>query len=113
MGKSLIVNRVNGKNHTFAVPAGETEADTFASTFLDGEYQVLKKGSVVGTDTETDWLDVNLMLKASATGLKTYMNILVKTSKTEEDIFSAVIGLNINGVLVDEAYVISMRHITA
>lgn len=112
MGKSLIINRINNKNHSFYVPAGETEADTFASTFLDGEYQVLKVGTTIGTDTETAVNDVNMMVKNSTSGQKAYLNMLTKSTKSEDELFSAVIGLTINGVLVDEAYIISMKRIT-
>jgi len=112
MAKTLIVNRYNNKNHSFYVPTDETNAEAFASTFLDGEYMVLKPGTVVGSDVETAANDVNIMVKNTGTGQKAYFSFMAKSTKSEDEIFSAIMGLTINGVLVDEAYIMSIKPVT-
>jgi len=112
MAKSLIINRVSGRNRSIYVPTDEANAEAFAADFLDGEYQVLKLDATTGTEIETSALDVNIQVKNTTTGAKTYFNMLVSSSKTEEDIFAALMGLTIDDVVVDQAYIISMKTIT-
>ena len=112
MAKSLIINRYNNSNHWITVPADEATADTFASTFLDGEYQVLKFDTAVGTDTETGYQEMQVMVKNTTTKKKTYLNMKVKSNKTENDVFTALIGLTINGIVVDECFLISHKIVT-
>ncbi|MEA2110619.1 MAG: hypothetical protein U9P71_01090 [Campylobacterota bacterium] len=109
--KSMLINRFNGKNHTVYLPCDEIQAATFAGAMLDGEYQVLKMGAVSGTEAETVANKVNIMVKNTTSGEKAYFNMLVDSSKSEEEIFAVVIGLTINGVLVDEAYIMSMTEV--
>ena len=109
--KSMVINRINGKNHTVYLPCDETVAGTFAGAMFDGEYEVLKQGVISGSDVETSANKVNIMVKNTTSGQKTYMNMLVKSNKTEEDIFAAVIGLTVNGILVDEAFITSMTEV--
>jgi len=109
MAKSIIINRFNGKNHHITLPCDDTVATTFASDMLDGEYQVLKFDAEAGSETEVSYKEVQVMVKNTTTKLKTYLNLKVKTSKNEQDIFGALLGLTINGILVDEAFIISDR----
>lgn len=112
MAKSLIINRYNNSNHWITVPADEVAADTFASTFLDGEYQVLKYDTSVGTDTETSYQEMQVMVKNATTKMKTYLTMKVKSNKTENEVFAALIGLTVNGIVVDECYLISHKIVT-
>lgn len=79
---------------------------------LDGEYQVLKFDVESGIDTEVAYKDMQVMVKNSVSKMKTYLNIKVKTSKNEQDVFAVLIGLTVNGIVVDEAFIISDRLIT-
>ena len=112
MAKSLILNRVNGTNYQVTVPTDATGAETFAADFLEGEYAVYALGTTQGTDTETEAWDVQVMIKNSTSGVKAYLSLLLKTNKTEEDLFTALKGKTINDVLVDECFILSMKTVT-
>lgn len=112
MAKSILVNRFNGKNHSITLPCADTVATTFAAAMLDGEYQVFKFDVEAGIDTEVAYKEMQIMVKNSITREKTYLNVKVKTSKVETDVFAALIGLTINGILVDEAFIVSDRFVT-
>lgn len=109
MAKSIIVNRFNQKNHQITLPCDDTVATTVATTLLDGEYQVLKYDTSAGTETETSYKEMQVMVKNTTTKNKHYLNLKVKANKSEEDVFAVLIGATINGMLVDEAFVISNR----
>lgn len=109
MAKSIVINRFNGKNHQITLPCDEIVAGTFAPAVLDGEYQVFKFDSEAGAEVETAYKEMQVMVKNSTTKMKTYLNIKVKTSKVEADVFAVLIGLTINGIVVDEAFIISDR----
>lgn len=113
MSKSIILNRVNGKNRSFSLPCSEVDASAFAAAVLDGEYNVYKFGTETGTETETTWSEMQVMVKNSTTKEKTYLNLKVKANKSEADVFAALIGLTVNGITIDEAFIISNRLITA
>ncbi len=110
--KSLIVNRFNGKNHSFALPCASTVAATFCSDMLEGEYQVFKFDTESGFETETSYKEMQIMVKNSTSKEKTYLNIKVKASKVEADVFTALIGLTVNGIVIDEAFIISDKLVT-
>lgn len=112
MAKSIVVNRFNNKNHTFALPCADTVAVTFCGSMLDGEYQVFKFDSEAGLETETSYKEMQIMVKNSVSKEKTYLNIKVKASKVEADVFAALMGLTINGIVVDEAFIISDKLVT-
>lgn len=113
MAKSLIINQLNGKNTFISVPTDNTNAAGFASTFLDGAYAVYElTDTTVGSATYAALDDVNIMFKNKTSGSKSYMTIKVEPTKTDEAIFTAVMGKTFNGVLIDEAYVISRREAT-
>ncbi len=112
MAKSIIVNKINQKNHHISVPCDGTNAGTFAALVLDGEYEVYEYDTELGTETETSYNDVQLMVKNSTSKEKSYLNLKCKANKTEQDIFGVVIGLTINDTVVDEAFIISQRLVT-
>ncbi|MDP2892853.1 MAG: hypothetical protein Q8N78_00615 [Sulfurimonas sp.] len=109
--KSMIINRYSGKSNTIYLPADDTQATSFAVDFLDGEYQVLKAGTVSGNDVVASYYEVGCMVKNTTSGVKAYMNMLTLSNKTEEDIFNALIGLTINNVLVNEVFIMGMKKV--
>lgn len=113
MSKSIILNRVNGKNRSFTLPCDHVDATAFATAVLDGEYNVYKYGIESGAETETTWNEMQIMVKNSTTKEKTYLNLKIKANKSEADVFAALIGLTVNGITIDEAFIISDRLITA
>ncbi len=112
MAKSIVVNRVNQKNYTVTLPCDAGEAASFASAILEGEYSVYEYDTQAGTETETSYKQMQIMLKNATSGVKTYVNLAVKANKSEEDVFTALIGKTINNVVVDEAFIISNRLVT-
>lgn len=111
--QSLIINQLNGKNTFIKVPCASTEASTFATTFLDGAYAVYELAMTTAvSDVVTAADDVNIMFKNKASGLKSYMTIKVAPTRTDESIFAVLMGLTLNGIVIDEAYIISRRSAT-
>ena len=110
MGKSLIINRIGGKNKFVTVPCDMATASTFASTFLEGEYQVFGDPILFGTDTVTVAPDVvNVMFKNKATQDKSYMTLYVKATLDDDSFFASIMGMTLNGVLIDEAFILSRK----
>lgn len=111
MPKTLLTNRVNGKTKTYAIPASPALAADFAATFLDGEYAVYKSVGKHGSDVVTVaptlisvkfWADTNPNAKGFA-------NFVLPSTKTENDLFAAMIGLTLNGIKIDQVASMSQR----
>ena len=111
MAKSLIRNKLGQKVKSFYVPTTDTNAATFATDFLDGEWEVLALASTEGSDSVTSANEVNVMVKATD-GTKTYFTFLASTTKNEDEIFTALKGLTINGVVVEESYILGMKTVS-
>ncbi|SFV58274.1 hypothetical protein MNB_SM-7-1321 [hydrothermal vent metagenome] len=111
MARSMIRNKLGAKTKTFYVPATDEQAQSFATDFLEGEWSVLSFVGEEGSDAVTTANDVNVMVKATD-GAKTYFSFLADSSKDEDAIFTALKGLTINGVKVEEAYILGMRPVT-
>lgn len=113
MAESLIVNAVNGKSQFVTVPCSDTDADAFAVEFLEGAYAVYAQTSIVGASDTVAVApdDVNIMFKNKTSGRKGYMTIKVDATTTDGMVFSALIGKTLNGINIDEAYII--KRVTA
>lgn len=109
MSKSMIKNTLGTKVLTMYVPSGSTEAQAFADAVLDGETKVYEQLSEAGTDTATTARYVNVMIQQDSTGSKVYMKFIIKTSKHEGDVISALQGKTFNGVKADKVVVIGMN----
>jgi len=108
--KSLIRNKLGQKIKSIYVPATDVQAKDFADNFLDGEYEVLSYVGVEGSDVVTVANDVSVMVKATD-GTKTYFSFIADNAKNENEIFTALKGLTLNGVLVAEAYILGMKQV--
>lgn len=108
MAKTLIRNKLGSKTKSIYVPCTDTQAQTFATDFLDGEWEILSYVGSEGSDAVTTANDVSVMVKATD-GSKTYFSFIADATKDEDQIFTALKGLTINGVLVDQAYILGMR----
>lgn len=109
MGQSMIVNTLGTKNFTSYVPADAVAAQAFADAVLDGETKVYEKISVSGNDVVNEAEEVNVMLQQDSDNAKTYLNFLVKSTKHEGDVITALQGKTFNGVKADKVVVIGMR----
>jgi len=112
MAKTLIRNQVGEKVHNIYLPAGSTEADTFAQAVLEGTYAVFEQTSVAGSDQVTEAEDVTVFYEEEATGKRAYLRFLAKSTKSEEDIISALVGKTYNGIKADKVVIISMRTVS-
>ncbi len=110
MAKSLITNRVNGSTKTYAVATSPANAQTFAEAFLEGEYAIYKSVAKVGNDVVTAApILFSVMFKDETTGAKGYANFVLPASKTENDLFTALMGTTLNGVKIDYVTTMSQR----
>ena len=109
MAKSMIINKLGTKRLTMYVPCGSTEAQSFANAVLDGETEVLELALEAGTDTADKGRYVNVMIQDDTTNSKSYMKFIIKTSKHEGDVISALQGKTFNGVKADKVVVVGMQ----
>ena len=110
MAKTLVKNKLGAKTHSFSLPCDDTVASAFCASVLDGEYVGYAHVGTTGSDVATGYNMVELMIKNDA-GLKTYLNVAAKASKTEADIYTALTGKTFNGVKADNIAITSMRSV--
>ena len=107
--KSMIRNTLGGKVLTSYVPADAVSAQAFADAVMDGETKVYQQLSVVGTDTATQARYVNVMIQDNTSLAKRYMTFIIKLSKNEGDVISALAGKTFDGIKADKVVIVSMR----
>ena len=107
--KSMIRNTLGGKILTSYVPADAVSAQAFADAVMDGETKVYQQLSVVGTDTATQARYVNVMIQDNTSSAKRYMTFVIKLSKNEGDVISALAGKTFDGIKADKVVIVSMR----
>ncbi len=100
MSKVLIRNEI-AKGHTksFYLPCNKTEAKTFCDVALDGAYSVLEAKTPFGSDTKEAYKVVTLMI-ADKAGKKMYLNLAVKPTTTEAELYTAFEGKTVNTIVV-------------
>lgn len=77
---------------------------------LDGEYVGYVETSKIGSNVATPYNNVSLMIKNDA-GLKVYLNLAVKSSKSEADIYAALTGKTFNGVKADNIIITKIQSV--
>ncbi|NCS70410.1 MAG: hypothetical protein COT46_00195 [Sulfurimonas sp. CG08_land_8_20_14_0_20_36_33] len=112
MAKSMIRNKLGTKTLTMYVPANNVAAQAFADAVLDGETSVYEGLPAVGSDVVTTARDVNVMIQETATGAKAYLSFIIKATKHEGDVTTALLGKTFNGVIADKVVIIGMRTVT-
>lgn len=110
MGKTLVKNILGNKTHTFTLPCDDTVASAFCAEFLDGEYAGFVETSTTGTDTPTPYKQVSVVIE-NTLGYKAYLNMAVKATKSEADIYTALTGLTFNGVKAEKIAIIRMSQV--
>lgn len=111
--KTLVENTFNGKTNVIYLPCNDTVAATFCTDMLEGRWVVYEKGTDIGTsDVATEARDTSVMISNSTTHEKAYLNLLVKPTTTEEQVYTALTGLTISGIVVDTAYIVGARKVT-
>lgn len=110
--KSLIRNQLGNTIRSFNLPCDSTVAETFATNNLDGEYAIYESEGIAGNDVETQVNQVTSTLKNTTSDKKITIDFYAKSTLSEDEIRTALVGTTINGVSVDEVYIIGMRAYT-
>ncbi len=111
--KSLIRNQLGDKLVNNYVPMSAANAATLATIFLLGTWKVYSALSTkVDSKTDVSGLDVSVQVSDTTTGKKAYLNFIVGATKNEDDIRAVLIGLTINGVVIDKVAIIKMSPMT-
>ena len=111
MAKVLFRNKLGNTTKTSALPCSATDAVTIVEAVTVGEYAIFENTSTSGTDSNpASYRVASLMLK-SLNEEKTYVNIAIPSTKGTADIKTAFEGTTVNGVLVEEIVVLSLREI--
>lgn len=108
--KTMIQNKLGVKTSTFYVPADDVVAAAFCADFLEGEYAGYALESTSGSDVAVSYNQVTVVGSNDA-GRKVYLNLAVKATKTEDEIYTALAGLTLNGVKFDNIAITSMRSV--
>ena len=112
MAKSLIRNQLGEKVYSIYLPCGNGEAQSFADGVLEGTYAVLELSETSGSDQVVEAEDVTVFYEEEETGKRGYLRLIVKSSKSEEDIINALVGKTYNGIKADKVVIISMRTVS-
>lgn len=110
MAKTMVQNKLGVKTNSFYLPASTTVAQSFCENFLDGEYAGFELTSTTGSDVAASYNQVTVVGSNEA-GRKVYLNLAVKATKTEDEIYTALAGLTLNGVKFDNIAITSMRSV--
>jgi len=110
--KSLIVNRFTNVNKHIPVPAGSVEADSFAASMLDSAYEVFELSGTAGSDVVASYNFCSAMGYDTTTDSKTYVDLRVKSTVTDDEVRVALTGLTVNGVKFDEVSIVNFRQVT-
>jgi len=110
--KSMVVQKLGDKLVTNYFPANSTGALAFAEDVLDGELTVYKASDPVGSDAVDTSIAVSVMIRQDSDNKKTYLNFVIKATKTDKDVIDALKGKTINGIKADNVIITSFRFLT-
>lgn len=110
MGKCLVRNVIGGRTFGFITSGDAASTQAFCDAHLDGEYAIYEVESKTGSDVETLVNKVTLTGK-SADGRKTTFSFYAKSTFSEDEIRTALLGATFDSVKFDEIYIIHMERI--
>jgi len=105
MPKTLLQNRINGSTSSLTLPTDAAGAQAFAEAFLDGEYAIYDLKATLGNSVVAvapTKINVSFWNELNPNN-KSYMNVVIPAAKTENDLFTALIGLTLNGITITHA----------
>lgn len=106
--KCLIKNALGDKIVNHYVPMNATNAESFASKYLEGTYKVFEELGSIGSDTGVVSANaVTIFVSDTTTGKKAYLRFIASATKNETEIRSALMGLTIDGFVVDKVSIIN------
>lgn len=113
MAKSLIKNALGEKMVNNYLPMNASNAITFAQNYLEGTWKVYSSTAETGSDTGVASAnDVNVFLTDTTSGKKAYLRFIANATKNETEIRTALIGLTIDGFIVDKVSIINFAPMT-
>ena len=108
--KCLVKNALGDKVLNMYLPMSSANAFTLMESVGEGTYKVFELLSLAGTDnTVFSANDCQVQVRDSATGKKAYLRFIAKSSKNPDEIQTALTGLTVNGILINEVVIISFR----
>lgn len=111
--KVKVLNVLGDTTVTHYLPMTAANAATFCADVLDGTYKIFEETSKTGTDTTVTAANkVSVQLVNTASGAKTYLNMIAKATLNSDEIRTALTGLTLNGVLVDKVVFIDFSPLT-
>lgn len=113
MAKSYIINVLGTVTLHSYLPCTPANAETICADLLEGTYAVYEATTEVGSDNGvTLAYDANVQFRNSGTGQRNYLKMIVKSTVSPDDIQTALKGLTINGILIDEVVVLRYAPLT-
>lgn len=109
MAKSMILQKMGDKTITNYIPAGHADALAFAEAVMDGELTVYSQTPPVGSDQVNESFAVTVMIQQDSDKRKTYLNLVLKETKDEIDLFPALQSKTFNGIKADKIVLIQSR----
>lgn len=108
--KTMVLNTVNAKTSTYFFPCTAEQAQAFCTEFLEGEYAVYEKSGEEGNETVAVAPTLfSVKMRDETTKDIAFANFVVPASKTENDLFTVLLGKTLNGVKVDYVETVSQR----
>lgn len=113
MAKTMIRNALGEKIVSHTLPMSTANAITFADKYLEGTYKIYEASVDMGSDAGVVLAyDVIAFVKNEATGKKAYLRFIAKSTKNEAEIRTALMGMTINGILVDYVSILNFAPLT-
>lgn len=113
MAKCMVINQLGDKTVRHYLPMSSANAVTFATDMFDGTWKVFKETSKIGSDAAVvSAKEVAVQLVNTTSGAKTYLRFIAKSSLSTDEIRAALMGLTVNGVLVDKVVFINVSFLS-
>lgn len=108
--KVLVKNALGDKMVNSYLPMTVANAQTLIEDVFEGTWSIYEEMSVSGTDVGvTIAYDTQVQVRNSTTNKKAYLRFIAKSTQNPDSIQTALTGLTVNGILVDEVVIIAFR----
>ena len=107
--KTMITQKLGEKTITNYIPANASDALAFAGAVMDGELTAYSASAPTGSDQASSSFATTVMIQQDSNNEKAYLNLVLKSTKDELDLFPALQGKTFNGVKADKIVMISFR----
>lgn len=108
--KVLVKNALGDKMVNSYLPMTVANAQTLIEDVCEGTWAIYEEMSVSGTDVGvTIAYDTQVQVRNSTTNKKAYLRFIAKSTQNPDSIQTALTGLTVNGILIDEVVIIAFR----